>query len=362
MWLRFIFKKQSNLHSIWFMRILKFHSLVLVCLYSVFCLAFLFVSHALFAVQTENKAEEADQPVEITEPVYGPVTEEESIKEQEALQVAEPVIPDEDLALHFLSSYDPIMMNSDVMAFYGHPNAASMGIIGQYSLEDLEPLLLKFAADYDAVNGTRTVTPALYLIFGTCWPEGEIGYLNSETCKKYIDYAAERGWLVFLDHQIGKYSVEYATKRLLPYLQYENVHLALDPEWRTTKPMQEIGWVTAEEVNKAQQMIQDYLVENNLPGKRMLVIHQFKPWMISRRSEVRSNFERVNLVHCADGFGTPAQKKDSYAANAEAKNIPLKSFKLFTKPVIAGAGYDTPMMTPEEVLALEPRPYLIMLQ
>ena len=113
------------------MRILKFHSLVLVCLYSVFCLAFLFVSHALFAVQTENKAEEADQPVEITEPVYGPVTEEESIKEQEALQAAEPVIPDEDLALHFLSSYDPIMMNSDVMAFYGHPNAASMGIIGQ---------------------------------------------------------------------------------------------------------------------------------------------------------------------------------------------------------------------------------------
>ena len=131
------------------MRIFKFHNLVLVCLYSVFCLAFLFVSHALFAVQTENKTEEADQPVEITEPVYGPVTEEESIKEQEALQAAEPVIPDEDLALHFLSSYDPIMMNSDVMAFYGHPNAASMGIIGQYSLEDLEPLLIKFADEYE---------------------------------------------------------------------------------------------------------------------------------------------------------------------------------------------------------------------
>lgn len=351
--------KNLYLHGVCFMRIVKLHNFVLVCLYAVFCIIFLSFSNELHAVQPENEAESSQEVPEI---VYGPITEEEAIKEAEALQAAEPVIPDEDLALHFLSSYDPIMMNSDVMAFYGHPNAASMGIIGQYSLEDLEPLLIKFADEYDAVNGARTVTPALYLIFGTCWPEGEIGYLNSETCKKYIDYAAERGWLVFLDHQIGKYTVEFATKKLLPYLKYDNVHLALDPEWRTTKPMQEIGWVTADEVNKAQQMIQDYLIENNLPGKRMLVIHQFKPWMISRRSEVRSNFERVNLVHCADGFGTPAQKKDSYAANAEATNIPLKSFKLFTKPAIAGAGFDNPMMTPEEVLALEPRPYLIMLQ
>lgn len=326
---------------------------------SVFCAMFVFASFCLFAVPIENKTE--------TEPsadlaVYGPITEEEFMQAEKAAAEAEPAIPDEDLALHFLSSYDPIMMNSDVIAFYGHPNAASMGIIGQYSLEDLEPILVDFAAQYDAENGTRTVTPALYLIFGTCWPEGEIGYLNSDTIKKYIDFAAERNWLVFLDHQIGKYSVEYATKRLLPYLKYENVHLALDPEWRTTKPMQEIGWVTAEEVNTAQQMIEDYLIENELPGKRMLVIHQFKPWMINHRENVRTNFDRVNLVHCADGFGTPAQKKDSYAANAEAKNIPLKSFKLFTKPAIAGAGYDSPMMTPEEVLALEPRPCLIMLQ
>ena len=207
--------KNLYLHGVCFMRIVKLHNFVLVCLYAVFCIIFLSFSNELHAVQPENEAESSQEVPEI---VYGPITEEEAIKEAEALQAAEPVIPDEDLALHFLSAYDPIMMNSDVMAFYGHPNAASMGIIGQYSLEDLEPLLIKFADEYDAVNGARTVTPALYLIFGTCWPEGEIGYLNSETCKKYIDYAAERGWLVFLDHQIGKYTVEFATKKLLPYL------------------------------------------------------------------------------------------------------------------------------------------------
>ena len=258
-------------------------------------------------------------------------------------------------------NYTPLL-NNDIIAFYGHPNSASMGIVGQYSLEDLEPLLNNFAAEYDAANGERGVIPALYLIYGTCWPEGEIGYLNDEILKKYINFALERGWLVFLDHQIGKYSVEYSVKRLLPYLEYPNVHLALDPEWRTTKPMKEIGSVKGEELNTAQQMIQDYLIENNLPEKRMLVFHQFKPWMVSNRSAVKSNYEKVNLIQCADGFGTPYQKISAYNANAEATNIPLKSFKVFSKPVIAGAGYDQPMMTAEQVLALNPKPCLIMMQ
>ena len=258
-------------------------------------------------------------------------------------------------------NYTPLL-NNDIIAFYGHPNSPSMGIIGQHPLVDLEPLLNDFAAEYDAANGDRGVIPALYLIYGTCWPEGEIGYLNDEILKRYIEFALERGWLVFLDHQIGKYTVEYSVKRLLPYLVYPNVHLALDPEWRTTKPMKEIGSVKGEELNTAQQMIQDYLIENNLPEKRMLVFHQFKPWMVSNRGAVKSNYEKVNLIQCADGFGTPYQKISAYNANAEATNIPLKSFKVFSKPVIAGAGYDQPMMTAEQVLALEPKPCLIMMQ
>jgi hypothetical protein len=167
---------------------------------------------------------------------------------------------------------------------------------------------------------------------------------------------------VFLDHQIGRFTVEAAMQRLLPYLRYDNVHLALDPEWRTDKPMQEIGYVTASELNAAQAAMQSWLTENDLPGRRMLVVHQFKPKMISARHEVRSDFPLVKLIHCADGFGAPPLKKSTYAHNALARNIPLKSFKLFLEPTIAGAGWDKPLMTPEEVFALEPRPYLIMYQ
>lgn len=255
-----------------------------------------------------------------------------------------------------------VFLNNDVFALYGKPGAYTMGILGQYGMKEIVPIMNEFVQMYDAANGDRGVIPAFYIIYGTCWPEGEIGILSEAVTKQYIEFALEKGWYVYLDHQIGKYSVESAVKKLLPFLKYPNVHLALDPEWRTTKPMQEIGSVTAAELNMAQQMIQDYLKANNLPGRRMLVVHQFKPKMILNRPEVRSDYELVQLVHCADGFGSPALKKNTYAFNAEAKNIPLKSFKLFLKPTVANAGYDIPLMSPEDVLNLNPRPYLIMYQ
>lgn len=255
-----------------------------------------------------------------------------------------------------------VLLNSDVFALYGKPNARTMGILGQYSLTEIEPIMNEFVKIYDAANGIRSIIPAFYIIYGTCWPAGEIGILSSDIAEQYIAFAAERGWYVFLDHQIGKYSVAEAMKVLLPFLKYPNVHLALDPEWHTTKPMQEIGYVTAQEVNEAQQIMQNYMIEHGIGGRRMLVIHQFNAKMIKQRSLVKSNYERVQLIHCSDGFGTPKLKKDTYAYNAAAKNIPLKSFKLFLKPTVEKAGYDIPIMKPEEVLQLKPRPYLIMYQ
>ncbi len=255
-----------------------------------------------------------------------------------------------------------VLLNNDIFALYGKPDARNMGIVGQYSLTEIESVMNEFVESYDKANGERGVIPAFYLIYGTCWPEGEIGILRDALIVSYIEFALERGWYVFLDHQIGKHSVETSVKQLLPWLKYPNVHLALDPEWRTTRPMQEIGSVTGAELNIAQNMIQEYIISHDLPGRRMLVVHQFKPRMILNRAEVQSDFERVKLIHCADGFGSPALKKRAYAANAEANNIPLKSFKLFLKPTIAGAGWDSPLMTPEEVLSLDPRPYLIMYQ
>ncbi|MDR1654694.1 MAG: hypothetical protein LBR96_01750 [Treponema sp.] len=255
-----------------------------------------------------------------------------------------------------------LLLNNDILAYYGHPNSKNMGILGRYSIEELDAKLTALAAEYESVSKGRKVRKAFYIIYGTVWPEGEIGILKDETVLKYIRYGLENDILVFLDHQIGRYDPIGSLKKLLPWLQYPNVHLALDPEWRTTRPMQEIGTVSAEELNQAQKIMEDYIIEHHIPGERLLVIHQFNWRMISDRERVSTAFERVRLVHCADGFGNPHLKQDSYAFNAAAANMPVKGFKLFYDSGIPGAGYDSPLLKPEEVYALNPRPYIIIYQ
>ncbi|GAB6390752.1 MAG: hypothetical protein MdMp014T_0125 [Treponematales bacterium] len=255
-----------------------------------------------------------------------------------------------------------LLLNNDVLAFYGHPLSRNMGILGRYSKEKLDEMLTKLAVEYAAANGDRGVKKAFYLIYGTAWPKGEIGILKEAVIREYVEYALEHDMLVFLDHQIGRYDPVESLMKLLPWLRYPNVHLALDPEWRTNKPMEEIGSVSAEELNRAQQVMENYIVEHKLPGERMLVIHQFNWQMIGSREKVVSNLPHVRLVHCADGFGAPALKRQAYAFNAVAANMPIKGFKLFYNLGIPGAGYDAPLLTPKEVYALSPRPYLIMYQ
>jgi hypothetical protein len=253
------------------------------------------------------------------------------------------------------------LFGSDLLVYYGHPNSRQMGILGRYTKDELLEQMTALAAEYDALNGEKGIIKGFYVIYGTVWPEGEIGRIKEATLLPWIEFALENDMLIFLDHQIGKYDPVESLKEMLPYLKYPNVHLALDPEWRTDKPMKEIGTVTAAELNTCQEVMSQYIQENEL-GDRLLVIHQFNYRMISNRADVRTDYTQVHPILCADGFGAPWLKKDTYAYIAAASNISNKGFKLFYDFEIPGAGIDSPLMSPEEVLALSPRPYLIMYQ
>jgi len=260
------------------------------------------------------------------------------------------------------AAFIPDIANNQILAFYGKPDSKSMGILGLYSKEELAKLLDGYARLYDAGNGEMGVVPAFYLIYGTCWPGGEIGYLKDSVVQAYIDFAREKGMLVFMDHQIGKYPVDDAMRRLLPWLKYPNVHIALDPEWRTESPMREIGSVSADEINAAEAAMSEYMETEGLSGGKMLVLHQFQSKMIANRERVKSDYPGVLLIHTADGFGPPALKRASYYFNSKAGNMPLKGFKLFFKTEVQGAGYDEPLLLPSEVLDLDPCPRLIIYQ
>ncbi len=257
-----------------------------------------------------------------------------------------------------------------ILAFYGKPGAKSMGILGEYSKEEVANLLFGYAKLYaDALAAQEKgeapasgVIPAFYLVYGACWPGGDIGYLSDSVVKEWIDYAASQGILVFLDHQIGRYGVKDAMDHLLPWLAYPNVQLALDPEWRTENPMQEIGSISADELNQAQSQMSDYLKSQGIQGDRLLVVHQFTAGMIAGRDKVKADWPGVLLIHTTDGFGSPSLKKSVYSWNAKAVNMPLKGVKLFLKGPVPGAGFDDPLLTPVQVLDLVPTPELIIYQ
>ncbi|MCL2209033.1 MAG: hypothetical protein FWC19_03255 [Treponema sp.] len=254
-----------------------------------------------------------------------------------------------------------LLLNYDILAYYGHPNSRNMGILGRYTMEELDEKLTALAVEYEEAGGKK-IKKAFYIIYGTVWPRGDIGILREDRLLPYIEYGLENDFLVFIDHQIGRYDPIDSLKRILPWLKYPNVHLALDPEWRTDKPMEDFGYMTGEEINTAQRVMEDYIIENDIPGERMLVIHQFNRHMILNRQTVNTDFDRVRLVHCMDGIGSPAMKKDTYAFNALAANMPIKGFKLFYDFGIPGAGVDKPLMSPSDVYALNPRPVVIMYQ
>jgi hypothetical protein len=253
---------------------------------------------------------------------------------------------------------DSILRHSDILAFYGHPLSRNMGILGRYNKEELYDKLSILADEYREAGG-RNIVKAFYIIFGTVWPEAQIGIIQEALLREWVEFALERDMLIFLDHQMGRYTPEEGIRRMLPWLRYPNVHLALDPEWRTLRPMKEIGHITAEELNHVQQIMEDYLIGNQLPGERFLVVHQFNHIMLRNRADIRSDFTRIRFVHCISGIGTPTKKRDTYALGAQAVNLPVKGFKLWFDFGIPEHA-DKPLMTPLEVMELDPRPFIIM--
>lgn len=256
-----------------------------------------------------------------------------------------------------------LFKDNHIVAYYGHPQSKIMGIVGRHPVNELGEMLKEAAASYDRVNGEKGVMPAIYLIYGTCQPGGEINRINQKLLDKYIEYTIANGMLLYLDHQIGKYRMEEAIGELLPYLRYPNVHLAFDPEWHTTRPMREIGHVTAAEVNSAQKLMKEYMQKNGIPGKRQLVFHQFNPKMLRDREQVSASFDPVILVHATSGWGPPGNKISTHDRNALTVNIPEKGFKLwYYYSSKKGVHFDSPIMTPEQVLSLRPEPGLIIYQ
>ena len=245
------------------------------------------------------------------------------------------------------------------LTYYGRPGIPVMGIIGEHEIPTVTQLLLAEAAVYDEANGPDlAVRPAYHLVYGmaTIEPQADGSYLNylpDETTMAYIAAGLEAGVEVILDIQVGALSAADSISRALPFLKYPNVHLAVDPEFAMVHPGQQtpgnpIGYLTGAMVNEIQQRMADYLRVNALPGRRVLLVHQFQENMIIGKEEIDWSVPELGLTLVADGWGDPWGKISKYnsffSGNA---GVGFTAFKLFYQ-------WDEPVLTERQTLGVDP--------
>jgi hypothetical protein len=259
--------------------------------------------------------------------------------------------------------------------------APILGHLGTYrDIDAMAADTRTWVTNIGSANGGKGVVVGIHLIYGLAIPCVGTGncveYLDQVDhgmVEKYIKPASERGWTVILDTQLGRSDPVTEVKRMMDrgYLKYDNVHVAIDPEFHVVPghhdPGIPIGTVTASQINDVQEMLNRYVEAEGLKTKKILIVHQFGdaavhdgvPFMIGDKGTLK-NFANVELVIDADGLGTPAEKVRKYNLMTDSRIYPsvrLGGIKVFFPNEWEHAGhFDKPPMTIDQVFGLIPVP------
>jgi hypothetical protein len=249
-----------------------------------------------------------------------------------------------------------------IVAFYGNPLSKRMGVLGELQADTMLARLERTATEWAAADSGQKVLPALHLIATVAqgYPGPARKYrlqMPDSIIERVANWAETRGWVLILDIQPGLSSVDAELPYLIPFLKRPYVHLALDPEFAMKDghlPGRDwMGNMDAAEVNHAVDVLARIVDEQQLPPK-MLVVHRFTYNMLKNASRIKRD-PRVQVVIDMDGYGSPGSKMGAYRWFVVRHPVQYTGFKLFFKN-------DKPMLKPEEVLELYPKPMYIQYQ
>jgi hypothetical protein len=255
-----------------------------------------------------------------------------------------------------------IIPSHRIVAFYGNPLSKRMGILGEIDKDEMLRRLDSTAWEWAKIDPDRKVFPALHLIATVAqgYPGPARKYrlqMPDSIIERVAGWAEERGWLLFLDVQLGTSTIEQELPHLVKYLSRPYVHLALDPEFAMkdgkVPGTDWMGRMDAAEVNHAIDVLTKVVDDYNLPPK-VLVVHRFTRNMLTNARLIKLD-PRVQVVINMDGWGPPASKRAAYKWFVVQIPVQYTGWKLFYKN-------DKPIMTPEEVLEVYPKPVYIQYQ
>jgi hypothetical protein len=249
-----------------------------------------------------------------------------------------------------------------VVSYAGAPQDPELGELGVGSLTGAVARLEKQGRAYK--KKTRPIQPALQLIstvvHAAPGADGKYALHQPRSIiARHLRVARKTRSLLILDVQPGRNTFTSETKRLRRWLREPDVALALDPEWRMEKagdiPGQVIGSVGAAELQASLNEVARTVRRYRLPRKLVLV-HRFTEDMVRGLSAVRVPKE-VQAVMSIDGVGDRANKEAKYRQlSADLPKDWRIGFKLFYREDREAGG----LMTPAQVMALQPRPDVVL--
>ena len=249
-----------------------------------------------------------------------------------------------------------------LVALYGSPDFPGLGLLGEQDLPATLVRARQLAATYQALTDA-TVVPTLEIIatIASAGPGDDGNYSNEtpvESLRPWVEAARDAGEIVILDLQPGRTDFLTQAKEYESLLEYPNVGLALDPEWRL-KPNQvhlrQIGSVGIDEVNAVAAWLADLTRREHLPQKPF-VLHQFMLRMISDRARLDTSHAELAYVIHVDGQGSQGAKAATWRAiQKDAPAGVLWGWKNFIDE-------DKPTLTPEQTYQIKPTPVLVSYQ
>jgi hypothetical protein len=253
-----------------------------------------------------------------------------------------------------------------IVAYYGNFYSTQMGVLGEYSTDVMLDKLRAEVSKWEKADPTTPVIPAIHYIAATAQASaGEDGDYSLRMPDDQIDHALaladQVDGIVFLDLQVGLADLQQEIHLLEPYLKMPQVNLGIDPEFsmkRGNRPGVAIGTVDASDINRAAEYLAKLVRENNLPPK-VLIVHRFTQDMVTNYQDIKP-LPEVQIVMDMDGWGSPAKKKNTYEQVIYSEPVQFTGFKVFYKNDLKAPS--TGLMTPAEILDLEPRPIYIQYQ
>ncbi len=258
-----------------------------------------------------------------------------------------------------------LLPQTRIVAFYGNPASARMGILGELPPDEMLSRLDAEVAAWRKADPNTPVRPALQII--AVMATGDPGRdslfrlrMPESRIRQVADWADRRDALLFLDVQPGRSTVAAEIERLEPWLARPDVHLALDPEWAMPPngiPGQKIGSMEAADINHAVDFLARIVDRYHLPPK-VLVVHRFTRSMVRGARTIRRD-PRVQVVMNMDGWGPPANKRAAYRDIVAPEADQYTGLKLFFHNDQLDGSV---LLTPAEILSLDPPPHYIQYQ